>query len=371
MPADLVTLFLHAVAVDALSLKERPMAEFVRQTLTGLPIDIREDDTARFFDGECGNLLCVPRGFDPSRPAIALLAHLDTPRTTVGVRPIVTDSRIQTDGTMALGVDNRAGTSVLLSVLREHLAAGSAGNFVVVFTVGEELGLFGSKYVDLSPYNVTMCFVFDCSKRPGTFIQAAVGCSLYTAAFTGISSHAAVAPEKGVNAIQIASRALSRIPMGRLSPTMTSNVGIIAGGKATNVVPDRCTVTGEVREFDPALIADHLGMLEKTFRDTATESSGGVEFVATEDFAPFRLRPDQQVFTTMVDVLTSLGLKPNPIEYLGGSDANMLNAKGVPAVNLGIGAQNPHGNDEFILVEDLRMTERIAHELIARSASLT
>lgn len=371
MSFDLLQLFLDAVRVDAQSLRERPMADFVRRTLAGFPVEIREDETAPLFGGECGNLLCIPRGFDPSRPAIALLAHMDTPRTTVGVQPIVTDDRIRTDGSMALGVDNRAGTSALLAVLRNRSAAGPPGNFLVVFTVGEELGLYGSKYVDLSPYNVRMCFVFDCSKRPGTFIQAAVGCSMYTAAFTGISAHAAVAPEKGVNAIQIACRAVSRIPMGRLSPTMTSNVGMIAGGTATNVVSDRCTVTGEVREFDPGLIRSHLEQLEKTFRAAAAESGGGVDFVATEDFAPFRLRPDEKVFTTLVEALTSLGLTPHPIDYLGGSDANMLNAKGVPAVNLGIGAQNPHGNDEFILVEDLRMTERIAHELIARSASLS
>jgi tripeptide aminopeptidase len=45
----------------------------------------------------------------------------------------------------------------------------------------------------------------------------------------------------------------------------------------------------------------------------------------------------------------------------------MLNAKGIPAINIGIGAQNPHGNDEFILLEDLAKTVEIAEALIARS----
>jgi tripeptide aminopeptidase len=370
MPTHLVDLFLDAVKVDALSLKERPMAQFVKNALCGLPLEIREDLTAQMFNGECGNLICIPSGFDPSRPSIALLAHMDTPRETVHVRPVVSDSQIASDGTTALGVDNRAGTSVLLHVLRQHLEAGNPGNFVVVFTVGEELGLFGSKYVDLSPYNVKMCFIFDCSKRPGTFIQAAVGCSLYDATFVGTSSHAAVAPEKGVNAIQIASRAIAQIPMGRLSPTMTSNVGMIAGGTATNVVPDRCTIQGEVREFDPHMINDHMTMLERVFRSTAKGLGGDVEFQTREDFAPFRLSAEHPVFVMTVDALKSVGLKPHPIDYLGGSDANMLNAKGIPSVNLGIGAQNPHGNDEFILVEDLDKSAEIAVELIARSGSL-
>lgn len=366
----LTKLFLEAVRVDALSLKERPMAQFVRRTLADLPVEIREDDTAPLFKGECGNFVCVPRGFDSSRPAIALLAHMDTPRSTAGVRPVATDSRIESDGTTALGVDNRAGTSVLLQALREHAASGSVGNFIVVFTVAEEIGLLGSKYLDLTPYNVKMCFVFDCSKRPGTFIQAAVGCSLYRATFIGTSSHAAVAPEKGVNAIRIASKAISKIPMGRLSPTMTSNVGSIAGGTATNVVPDKCSLDGEVREFDPRLIDEHLKMLKQTFCSTAAESGGKVEFASSVDFAPFRLQPSDEVFSITMDTLKHVGLTPHPIDYMGGSDANMLNAKGIPSVNLGIGAQNPHGNDEFILIEDLHKSAEIAFQLIKRSEAV-
>ena len=70
------------------------------------------------------------------------------------------------------------------------------------------------------------------------------------------------------------------------------------------------------------------------------------------------------------DILQGVGLVPHPIDYLGGSDANMLNAKGIPSVNLGIGAQNPHGDDEFILVEDLSKTAEIADQIIARSAQI-
>ena len=73
----------------------------------------------------------------------------------------------------------------------------------------------------------------------------------------------------------------------------------------------------------------------------------------------------------MTDALRGVGLQPAGIEYLGGSDANMLNAKGLPTINLGIGAQNPHANDEFILIEDLHKTVEIARELITRSAVLS
>jgi tripeptide aminopeptidase len=369
MSSELVQLFLDAVLIDALSLHEHPMGEFIRSRLSGLSLAIIEDSTGAKIGGNCGNLICVPPWFDPTRPQIALFAHMDTPRSTANVKPTQTGSKITSDGSTILGVDNRAGSSVLLHVLQKELRNGRHGNFIVVFTVAEEIGMFGTKHVDLNPYNVRMGFVFDCSKRPGVFIQSAVGCSLYNASFIGKPSHAGVAPEKGVSAIRIAAKALADLPMGRLTPTMTSNVGTIQGGTATNVVAERCSIEGEVREFDSALIAEHIALLKKTFEGTARHEGGTVEFEDHVDFAPFSLNAESEVFRTTVDILKSVGLTPEPIKYLGGSDANMLNEKGVPSVNLGIGAQNPHGNDEFILVEDLYKSAEIATALIARSES--
>ena len=367
MPDGLVPLFLDAIKIDAPSLKERPMASFVREFLRGLPVRIIEDDAAQHFNGECGNIICVPHTCDSSRPTVALIAHLDTPRSTVKVNPIVTEERIRSDVTTALGVDNRAGNAVLLYALREHLLSGAEGQCVVVFTVGEELGLYGSKYLDPAPFHIAMAFVFDCSRRPGTFIQSAVGCSLFDATFIGKAAHASVAPERGVNAIHVAAKALSGIPLGRLSPTMTCNIGMVTGGTATNVIPDRCTLHGEVREFDGEVLNACLSGIEGSFRAVASEHKASLEFTSTLDFAPFRLGVNDGVFRWTAEALRQVGLDPHPIEYLGGSDANMLNAKGLPTVNLGIGAQNPHGNDEFILVEDLLKTADIAHAIIARS----
>jgi tripeptide aminopeptidase len=49
---------------------------------------------------------------------------------------------------------------------------------------------------------------------------------------------------------------------------------------------------------------------------------------------------------------------------MGGSDANVFNAKGLMAVNIGIGAQKPHSLEEFLLIEDLHAASRIAHGLV-------
>jgi tripeptide aminopeptidase len=346
------------------------MAQFIRNVLADVPVKVLEDGTGTAIGGNSGNLICLPASFRADRPALALFAHMDTPRSTEGVRPVVSADRITSDGSTILGVDNRAGTAALLHTLCEHARSGGGGNFIVVFTVGEELGLFGSKHFDPTPYDLRMGFVFDCSKRPGTFIQSAVGCSLYTATFAGLASHAAVSPEKGIHAIRMAARALLTFPTGRLEGEMTANVGTIKGGEATNIIPDLCTLQGEIRGFDPGRINEMVLSVQAQCEHAASEAGGRVTFSTAEDFRPFVLEDKAPAFALTEEVLRSCGLTPHPISYTGGSDANMLNAAGLPTVNLGIGAQNPHGNDEFILLEDLEQTAQIARRLIQKSGEI-
>jgi tripeptide aminopeptidase len=42
----------------------------------------------------------------------------------------------------------------------------------------------------------------------------------------------------------------------------------------------------------------------------------------------------------------------------------VYNEKGLPAINLGIGAQNPHGNDEFMLYADFKSVLELAVALL-------
>jgi tripeptide aminopeptidase len=130
------------------------------------------------------------------------------------------------------------------------------------------------------------------------------------------------------------------------------------------VVAERCTIEGEARSFDPAEIDEYLKHVAAIFDEEAGRCGATVAFESSVDFAPFVLSSSNPAYLRTCAVLSSLGLDPYPIEYLGGSDANMLNAGGIPSVNLGIGAQNPHGNDEFILIEDLIMATRIAESLV-------
>lgn len=361
---DLIKLFLHVATIDGVSLSERKIAEEVTRLLASEGIRVIEDDSAPSFGGSTGNLICFPPGYRPDETAFMLTAHLDTVKSTANLKPVVDGTIIRSDGTTILGADNRLGLSVLVRLLTD--AARNRlpyRNFFVVLTAGEETGLFGAGSVDVSPYHPSCAYVFDCSKRPGVYIGESVGLSTFMAQFIGKSAHSGVSPEEGVSAIQLASQAISRLQLGRIDADTTANIGTIHGGEAINAIPEKVSIEGEVRSFTLDRINARLQLIEQTLCSSVS-GIGKLHFASQQDFAPYVLSPHAPMVIHLERAMKSVGLHPQPIRYTGGSDANKYNAKGIPAVNLGIGAQKPHSHEEFVVIEDLLKTYELACELV-------
>jgi tripeptide aminopeptidase len=180
----------------------------------------------------------------------------------------------------------------------------------------------------------------------------------------GKATHSALDPEKGINAIEIAAKAISKIKQGRIDSDTTVNIGTIKGGSATNVIAEQVEVNGEVRSFNTNKIKIIVENIKNCFETEAEKFSANVIFKSDWDFMPYTVHEEDDVFIETSDILKKVGLEPKPVTSLSGSDANSLNNRGIKAVNLGIGAQNPHSNDEFILLEDLYKTTEIVLELV-------
>ncbi len=111
-------------------------------------------------------------------------------------------------------------------------------------------------------------FVFDHASPIGEVVVASPTYYRLEARFLGHAAHAGIRPEAGRNAIVAAARAIAAMPIGRLDPETTANVGLIEGGTAANVVADRCTVELEARSLDEARAAEVV----QTMVDAATEA---------------------------------------------------------------------------------------------------
>lgn len=356
----LIGLFLEVAKIDALSGNEKPLADFIKSFLSKFNYAIAEDDSKVFSKSNTGNLICkVGSGGD-----FVLTAHMDTARPTADVVPKILNDKIVSSGNTVLGVDNRAGVTVLLFML-EKIARDRipVKDFTVAFTTCEETTLFGSKYLGLNG-NIRYGFVFDSGYRPGNFIYSACGALGFKIKVLGKASHSGISPEKGINSLLIASKAISKLPLGRIDEESTMNIGILKAGSAVNVIPEITELDGEVRSFDVKKVEEYFKLTLDTFMKEADTLGGKIEVESFWDFKPYTIKANSPVFEQTVRVLKKVGLEPTPKISLGGSDANSLNEKKIDSVNLGIGAQNPHSNDEFIFIEDLVKSTEIALELV-------
>lgn len=355
----LIDLFLDLVRIDGPSGREGKVAAFVKSFCARLNLSVREDDAHRHSGGDSGNLICrIGPGGD-----FALVSHMDTAASTADLKPVISRDRVTSDGTTILGADNRAGIAAILYSVEKLAGAGAAlGDFTIVFTIDEERDLVGSKRLQLDP-NIKMAFAFDSHFRPGHFIYRTYGSKHFTVKIQGEAAHAST-PEKGISSIHIASLALAGIALGKVDDETTANVGIISGGTATNTVPGETMLKGEVRSAHPARVDSLIGKIERRFAETAERSGGASHFKSEWVFQPFLLSPDAEVYKRIEAAIEAVGLEPRAMMTAGGSDANNLNAKGIQSVNVGIGAQNAHSTDEFILLEDLQKTAEIVQNLI-------
>jgi tripeptide aminopeptidase len=359
----LINLFLETAKIDALSGNEKPLADYIKSYLTKYNYTITVDNSNHYSNSNTGNLICkIGDGGD-----FVLTAHMDTARPTTNLKPKILEDKIVSSGDTVLGVDNRAGVTTLLFLLQEIATEKiPVKDFTVAFTTCEETTLFGSKYLGVNG-NIKYGFVFDSGYRPGNFIYSACGAMGFKIKVIGKASHSGISPEKGINSLLIASKAICNLPLGRIDEESTMNIGILKGGSAVNVIPEVTELDGEVRSFDVNKVENYFDLTLEVFKKEAGKSDGKIEYNSFWDFKPFTVSESSFVYNETVRALKKVGLNPTPKISLGGSDANSLNEKGIESVNLGIGAQNPHSNDEFIFIEDLVKSVEIALELVKKS----
>jgi tripeptide aminopeptidase len=360
----LIESFLSLGLIDGISGNERECARELISRLSALGIPATMDDAGSTFGGNAGNV----RGTLPATTdgiPILLCAHMDTVQSTKNLKHVRTNGMIASDGTTILGGDDRAGLAVVLEILRtlkDHSIL--HGPIEILFTVCEEAGMYGAKFIQRSDFEARFGFVFDCQASPGNYIVEAPGAVAFTAVVHGRSAHAAVSPEKGIHAIQIAGKAIGQLKLGRWADTGMLNIGTIHGGTSINVIPDRVEITGETRNADEQELRSQMEYIRKTFDDTAAEFGGRVEIVFKEKYGGYRFSERDEILQIVQKSIEASGLTPTPIKYPGGSDGNVLNKSGIPTVNLGVGFKNAHSFQECVDVHDLQATAAIGLNIV-------
>jgi len=224
--------------------------------------------------------------------------------------------------------------------------------------------MHGAKSLDINNLESRLGLVFDSQASPGSYIIEAPGAVSFNIEVKGKSAHAAVSPEKGIHAIQIASKAISNLKLGRWAETGMLNIGIIEGGKAINVIPDFVKITGETRNANKDELNYQKDYIKLIFEEAAKEFGGSVQITFSEKYDGYQFDENAPFFEPIRKGIADAGFIPTPIKYPGGSDANVLNNKGLTAVNLGVGFKNAHSFSEHISIENLVSAANIGLNIV-------
>ncbi len=328
---------------------------------------------------QTGNLIVTLPGTRPG-PRRLFMTHLDTVPLCAGAVPVRKGGRIVPEGKTALGGDNRTGVACLANMLITLLERKLPhAPLTALFTVREESGLWGARYVD--PGDVgdpEVGFNVD-GGSPREITVGAVGADRWEAEIVGRAAHAGVHPERGVSATLVAALALAEVHRGgwfgkvrRDGKEGTSNVGPFGGkdgrraGDATNVVTDYVHVSGESRSHDVRFVSE----ITTAYRDAFCRAGAAVvddrgrgakvRFQVRRDYYPFRLKDDSPVVRQALAAARVAGWEAALRTSNGGLDANWTVRHKIPTITFGAGQNNVHTTEEYVDLASFRDGCRLA-----------
>lgn len=364
--------FMELVQIDSETKHEQEISKVLKTKLEQLGLEVTEDDTAAQTGHGSGNLfawLPAAAGFEHA-PAVLFTSHMDTVSPGKGIRPrLDEDGYIRSDGSTILGSDDKAGVAAIfeaIRVLREHGLP--HGPIQIVITAGEESGLIGSRAMDGARLKAKFGYALDSNGAVGGIAVSAPTNSRQYITIIGKAAHAGVNPEDGVSAIQVASKAVSRMKLGRIDEETTANIGRFEGGGEVNIVVDRVKIYAEARSRDAAKMARQVEEMRKAVESAAREYGAHAEFVNEVIYPAFRFGDGDEVVEIAKSAIKSIGLSPYQFESGGGSDANMFNGNGVPTVNLAVGYEDIHTTSERMKADDLVKVAELVVAIAAEAA---
>ena len=380
--ADVIPLAMKLMKIPGPSGQEGRVSKFICAQLrrAGAPAQtIHSDDAHRRtpIQGETGNLVFKLPGTKRG-PRRLLMAHLDTVPICVGSIPIRRGPLIvSANPNSGLGADDRAGAAVVLwtalKLLRNNLPHPP---LTFLWSVQEETGIHGVRLIQRSLLGrPRMGFNWD-GGAPDKLTIGATGGYRIKINVHGLASHAGGAPEQGISAITIAGRAIAELDrtgwlglVQKKNRMGTSNIGIVRGGHATNVVTDHVVLRAEARSHHPPFRKRIVKKIEQAFREAARTTtsakgkSGRVTFDGSLDYESFQLDEKEPALLAAENAVQAVGKTPLRTITNGGVDANWMVQHGIPTVSLGAGQRNQHTLDEALDTDELQTACRIALRL--------
>ncbi|MBT8398845.1 MAG: M20/M25/M40 family metallo-hydrolase [Rhodothermia bacterium] len=343
---DAVDLLRDMIRFRSVSHEEAEIADYVQTLVTSRGIRSgRHGDNVYFLLGEGEHRLLMNSHLD------VVPESSDHPYDPFD--PVEVDGRIYGRG----AVDAKASGAAMTVALLELAAEGWSpqdGQLIVALTACEELGKGYNGLEDLLPHlpEIKAALVGEPTDlRPCT---AQKGLLMLKVHAKGKSAHAGRSM-LGENAIDKAARDIARLSslkLDRSDPLLGQTlitVTTIAGGKATNAVPDRCTFSLDVRST-PAYTHDELVELIASHLESDLE-------VYSDRLVPVSTNHDEPIVQACI--------RASDAEPFGSPTmSDWLFLRDLPTVKIGPGSSElSHSSHENVAASEVRRAVRVYKEI--------
>lgn len=364
--------FEKLVSFDSVSFRERQTADWLCERLKQMGFTVWEDNAGESYGGNAGNVFGRLEGELPGAP-ILFSAHMDVVEPGTGKKAVFEpEGTIRSRGNTVLGADDIAGIIEILygiSYVQEHSIPHRAVE--VVFPIGEEVYIKGSDVIDYSQLKAEEAYVLDMSGDVGVAARKAPSIISFQVEVQGRASHAGFAPEAGIHAIQVAAKAITGLTMGRLEEGTTLNIGMVEGGVATNIVPERCVCTGEIRSFRHERALELVEEVREIFEDAAKadafegkKDAAKITVTHKVHMEAYEVPKDADIIKHFRQACGILGLPGTVVETFGGSDNNNFVKRGLEGLVLSCGMYQVHSVAEYSRTKEIERGISLVAQLL-------
>lgn len=363
----LIKEFMELVQVDSETKHEQEISRVLKEKFDSLGLTVKEDDSQERSGHGAGNLIITWEAEGAEQvPKIYFTSHMDTVTPGKGIKPqLGDDGWIRSDGTTILGADDKAGVAAMLEAIRAVKEQGIPhGQVQFVITVGEESSLAGARAMNPDDMDADFGYALDSNGAVGSICVSAPTQAKVEMKITGKSAHAGVNPEDGISAIQVASKAISAMKLGRIDKETTANIGRFEGGGPTNIVCDFVQIFAEARSIVHEKVDHQVQQMRDALETTSREFGAQAEFRSEIVYPGFSFSEHDDVVQFAQRAIGKLGLASPTFTSGGGSDANIFNSFGIPTVNLAVGYEQIHTTQERIKAEDLAKLAEVVVAII-------
>lgn len=369
---------------------QRELAKLLASELESYGLkDIYIDDHAILYAMRPGN--------KPSAPKIGFVTHLDT--VDVGLSPVIKPQTLKydgkdlclnkseniwfkteehpeaapyigediifSDGTSVLGADNKAAVTVVMELMNKLQHANfDCGDIYVAFVPDEEIGLRGSKIMDLSRFKVDFAYTIDCCAL-GEVVFETFNAASVEVSIKGITAHPMSAKNVLLNPIRIAHDFIGCFDRFDTPEHTEQREGYFY---VTDLVanPDNAKIKMAIRDFDRHSFAERKRFIEQSVElIRARYPRAKIEFKIEDVYSNISdsLGEDRTAIDLIFDALKIQNIEANVIPMRGGTDGSALSARGILTPNYFTGALNFHSCFEFLPVSSFEKSYLVSETI--------